>query len=316
MGFTGQAHILDRLRKEIRNDTLGHAYAFTGVKGIGKRTLARYIAKTILCAGKDNDMQPCGRCRPCRSFDEGANPNFRLIRNETQNILISQIRELIDDISIRPAEGRKVYLIEDADLMTTQAQNCLLKTLEEPPEYGVIFLTTSVYESLLPTVRSRLAQLRLKPYSVMEIMTIAHEKGIDLSGKEYLVGLSGGIPGRVFGLAADKSFEENRNKVMSFVFEGNMFSRLELNRFLSGNRDAFRSCLDILESVYRDVLLVQCSAGDGLINSDKQDNIIKYAKEFSPVDIMEKIKGIRDIRKNLKRHMNYQLAVDMLTLAV
>lgn len=315
MVFTGQAHILERLGNEIKNDTLGHAYAFTGVKGIGKRTLARHAAKTVLCTGK-GETRPCGSCRSCRSFDEGANPNFKVIRNETQNILISQIRELIDDIGIRPAEGRKVYLIEEADLMTIQAQNCLLKTLEEPPAYGVIFLTTSVYESLLPTVRSRVVQLRLKPYSAAEIKAIANQKGIDLSGKEYLISLSGGIPGRVFELADDKSFEENRNMVMGLVFDGNTYSRLELNRFLSKNRDAFRPCLDILESVYRDALLVQCSVNDGLINSDKQDNIIKYAKELSPVDIIEKIEKIQDIRSNLKRYMNYQLAVDILTLAV
>lgn len=316
MDFTGQVPILERLRKEIKKGTLGHAYAFTGEKGIGKRTLAHYIAKTILCSEKGDDIEPCGRCRSCRSLDEGVNPNFKVIRNETRKILIKQIRDLIEDISVRPAEGKKVYLIEEADLMTIEAQNCLLKTLEDPPAYGIILLTTSVYESLLITIRSRVVQLRLKPYSAEEIKLIAKKNGIDITGREYLISLCGGIPGRIFELAADKSFEENRSMVMKFVFEGDTRSRLELNQYLSKNRNVFLSCIDILESVYRDALLAQCSLTDGLINSDKKDNIIKYAKGLSPLDIFEKISEIQEIRSNLKRYMNYQLAVDMLTLAV
>lgn len=314
MDFIGQAPILERFRNEIINDKLGHAYAFTGEKGIGKRTLAHYIAKTILCIGKDNDIRPCGNCRSCRGIEEDINPYFKVIRSETRKILIKQIRELIEDISIRPAEGRKVYLIEEADLMTIDAQNCLLKTLEEPPTYGIILLTTSVFESLLLTIRSRIVQHRLKPYSVEDIRSISKINGIDITGKEYLISLSGGIPGRIFELAADKSFEENRIMIMKFVFEGDTYSKLELNQYLSKNRNVFSSCMDILESVYRDALLAQCSLTDGLINSDKKDNIIKYAKGLTPLDIFEKISGIQEIRSNLKRYMNYQLAVDMLTL--
>ncbi|HHW23788.1 MAG TPA: DNA polymerase III subunit delta' [Clostridiaceae bacterium] len=316
MGFTGQAHILERLKNEIKNGTLGHAYAFTGEKGIGKRTLAHYMAKTILCTEKGNDIEPCGKCRSCRSFEEGVNPNFRVIRNETKKILIRQIRDMIEDISVRPAEGKKVYLIEEADLMTVDAQNCLLKTLEEPPPYCIILLTTSVYESLLLTIRSRVAQLRLKPYTEGEIKTIAKANGIDIRGKEYLTSLCGGIPGRIFELASDKSFEENRNIVMRFVFEADTRSRLDFNQYLSKNKSAVSSCMDILESIYRDALMVQCSVTDGLINSDKKDNIIKYARGLSPDDIFAKISGIEEIRSNLKRYMNYQLAVDMLTLAL
>ncbi len=314
MEFIGQASILKTFKNEMMHEALGHAYAFTGQKGIGKRTLAHYVAKTVLCTDKSNDFKPCGVCRSCRGFDENINPNFKVIRNETRKILIKQIRELIEDISIRPSVGKKVYLIEEADLMTTDAQNCLLKTLEDPPEYGIILLTTSVYESLLLTIRSRVVQIRLKPYSIQDMKAIATENNIDITDKEHFLSLSGGNPGRFIELLDDKGFEENRNMVMRFVFEGSTNSRLEFNQYLSKKKNSFSSCMDILESVYRDTLLAQCSLVDGLINSDKKDNIIKYAKGYSPLDISEKISRIQEVRSNLKRNMNYQLAVDMVTL--
>lgn len=103
---------------------------------------------------------------------------------------------------------------------------------------------------------------------------------------------------------------------MKFVFESGTRSKLELNQYLSRNREALPTCIDILESVYRDILMAQCSFTDGLINSDKKDNILKYAKKLTPVEIFGKISWIQEIRSNIKRYMNYQLAVDMLTLAI
>lgn len=316
MDFIGQASIVKGLRNELINDSLGHAYTFTGEKGLGKRTLAHYTAKLILCNEKNIDLKPCGVCRSCRGFDENINPNFKVIRNETRKILIKQIRELIEDISIKPASGKKVYLIEEADLMTPDAQNCLLKTLEEPPDYGIILLTTAVYESLLLTIRSRVVQLRLKPYSINEMKAIAKAKGIDISDREHFLSLSGGNPGRAIELFSDKGFEENRSMVLKFVFEGDTRSRLEFNQYLSKRKNAFSSCMDILETIYRDAMLVQCSFSDGLINSDKKDNIIKYAKGLSYLEISDRISRIQEVRSNLKRNMNYQLAVDMVTLDV
>jgi DNA polymerase-3 subunit delta' len=126
MSFIGQKHIVDSFREKIRNNKLSHAFALTGPAGIGKRTLGHYLSKMLLC--ENTNDAPCNMCRSCKTFDAGVNPRFTLIRKETQKILIRQIRALIDHICVRPAAGNKVYLIEEADLMTVDAQNCLLKT--------------------------------------------------------------------------------------------------------------------------------------------------------------------------------------------
>lgn len=315
MDFIGQKSIIDSFKNNVNCNTLSHAYALTGPVGMGKKTLSHYLAKMLLCTGTEENV-PCGQCRSCKSFDAGSNPQFTVLRNETQKILIKQIRGLIEDICIRPAKGRKVYIIEEADRMTPDAQNCLLKTLEEPPAYAIILLTTAYFDSLLITVRSRIVHTRLKPYSKEELKRIAKNKGLDINGREHLLNWSQGIPGNALKLLGDSQFEENRDMVMKFVFNNHDFSNLELNQYLSKKKESFDECMDILESVYRDVLLVLCNAGDGLINSDKKNNIIEYAKNHEFLEITEKIAKIHEIRSNLKRNMNYQLAVDMVTLEI
>lgn len=198
--------------------------------------------------------------------------------------------------------------------MTVQAQNCLLKTLEEPPVYAKIILTTSNYESLLLTIRSRVIRKNLKPCTINELKLIAQKKEIDLTGKEYILSLSRGIPGIALQLLADKDFEEIRNETLKFLFDVNISSKLYFNQYLSKNKNAFDVCLSVMESVYRDALLVRCSLEDGLINSDKKDNILKYANMHSTIDITEKISRLEKVRNNMMRNMNYQLAVDIITM--
>lgn len=314
MNYIGQTDIVDEFRNRIKHDSISHAFVLTGEKGIGKKNLAYFISKALLCTEKGDVQLPCGYCRACKGFDEKVNPNFMVIRSETKNIVIKQIRDLIDDIGIRPLQGRKVYIIEDADRMTVQAQNCLLKTLEEPPTYAKIILTTANYDALLLTIRSRIVRINLKPSSINDIKLIAQKKGIDIAGKEHLLSLSRGIPGKAFQLMADKDFEENRKETLKFIFNDDSSSKLEFNQYLSKNKGAFNVCVDILESIYRDALLIRCSLEDGLINSDKKDNILKYANMHSTIDITEKISRIEKVRNNMKRNMNYQLAVDIITM--
>ncbi len=314
MNYIGQTDIVDEFRNRIKHDSLSHAFVLTGEKGIGKKNLAHFLSKALLCTEKGDVELPCGYCRACKGFDEEINPNFMVIRSETKNIVIKQIRDLIDDIGTRPLQGRKVYVIEDADRMTVQAQNCLLKTLEEPPDYAKIILTTANYDALLLTIRSRIVRVNLKPSSINDIKLIAQKKGIDIAGKEHLILLSRGIPGKAFQLMADKDFEENRKETLNFVFNEDSSSKLNFNQYLSKNKGALNTCMDILESIYRDALLIRCSLEDGLINSDKKDNILKYANMHSTIDITEKISKIETVRSNMKRNINYQLAVDIITM--
>ncbi len=314
-GFIGQEALINRFTELYQSGSMAHAYALCGPDGIGKLTLARAFAKMLLCTGEAANP-PCGVCRSCRSFEMDSNPNYMQISASTQKIGIEQIRALIDDIATKPAFGRKVYVIEDGERMTPAAQNCLLKTLEEPPSYGVIFITTALYSSLLSTVRSRLVHLTLTPYKEEELKEVVKRGGISFQGREYALAYSGGIPGKAVEFLADGGFEETRRQVMDFVFatESIAASMAEFNLYLSKNKQACNQALDILMSVYRDAMLLLCGEEIRLINPDKKGKLLEYIKKHDRIELANYIDRLEIMRNNLKHNLNYQLAVDMVTL--
>ena len=313
-GIIGQEPILKSFMDMNQTGTLGHAYVLTGPEGIGKRTLASAISKMLLCYDKPG-VAPCGKCNACKSFDAFSNPNFTKVTPRTQKMLIEQIRVIVEDVGIKPAQGRKVYLIENADHMTPQAQNCLLKTLEEPPPYAVILMTAVNYESFLITIRSRVVRYPLRRYTNDEIKMILLKNGIT-DNQDTVVAYSEGIAGKAITLSHNEQFRLSREKVFDFLFDRNSNSTkdCELNLYLSKSKEAFNECADILESVYRDTMLVLSGKTDGLINSDKKDKILEYAHNNNIQYMIEKIMKLNEVREHLKSYMNYQLAVDMITL--
>lgn len=315
LDFIGQKAVVERFMEQFRSGMTSHTYVLSGPQGIGKKTLAREMAKVLLCQ-EEPSKAPCGKCRGCRSFEAGSNPAFFEIVPKTRNILIEQVRELLDHIAVRPVQGRKVYLIQEADRMTPEAQNCLLKTLEEPPAYAVILMTASNFESLLITIRSRVVQFKLSRYSDDEIKRILKMHGKDVPDNDAAIACSGGIPARALDITGNPDFVRTRELVFAHLLGENSRepADCELNLYLAANREALPDCLDILESAYRDVMLILCGQAGALINSDKSDKLIKYAQRISLQRVIAAIEEINAIRSQLKRYMNHQLAVDLVTL--
>lgn len=149
----GNDKIKEELINSVKLNKYSHSYLFIGISGIGKKMIAKEFAKMILCEGKE---KYCGICKSCIEFDSNNNPDFQEIEPDGNNIKIEQIREMQRKIVEQPIiSNRKVYLIDDADTMTKEAQNCLLKTLEEPPEFANIILIGSNESSFLSTIKSR-----------------------------------------------------------------------------------------------------------------------------------------------------------------
>ena len=152
----GHKDIIQYIQNAVEQDKVSHAYILNGAKGSGKKMLAKLFAMTLQC--ENSQLEPCGECRSCRQADSGNQPDIITIQHEKPgSISVDDIREQLNgDIMIKPYSNRyKIYIIPEADLLTVQAQNALLKTIEEPPEYAIIFLLTENADSLLPTIRSR-----------------------------------------------------------------------------------------------------------------------------------------------------------------
>ena len=173
----GHQHIVEQLQHTVASDRIAGAYLFVGPTGVGKETVARYFAQLIFC---EKDAQPptvCGACLACRKVDSGNHPDLQFIRPEGSFLKIGQIRELQKQIIYEPLEAsRKVYILTDVDRMNAEAENCLLKTLEEPPASSVLILLTSNIRALLPTTRSRCQILQFHSMQTQELAEILVEK--------------------------------------------------------------------------------------------------------------------------------------------
>lgn len=169
----GNEPIKDTLEQAIKNNKVSHSYLYLGTSGIGKKMMAIEFAKSVLCL---DEKKHCNRCKSCVEFDSNNNPDFLLIEPDGTSIKIEQIRELQKKIQEKPIiSNNKIYIINDADLMTKEAQNCLLKTLEEPPKFATIILIGSNESAFLTTIKSRCMILHFKPIKDIDIKKYLEE---------------------------------------------------------------------------------------------------------------------------------------------
>lgn len=172
----GQSSLTTTLKNAIAADKLAHAYLFCGPRGVGKTTCARIFAKTINCLNPREDGESCGECESCKAFDEGRSMNIHEL-DAASNNSVEDIRELIKQVQIPPQVGRyKVFIIDEVHMLSSQAFNAFLKTLEEPPSYVIFILATTEKHKILPTILSRCQVYDFSRMSVEN--TIAHLRNV------------------------------------------------------------------------------------------------------------------------------------------
>lgn len=178
----GQKHIVATLKNAVENDRLAHAYLFCGPRGTGKTSTAKLLAKTINCTGEN---KPCGKCENCLDIQNSTHPDVIELDGATNNG-VDEIRDLVDRVKYAPMQGKyKVYIIDEVHMITANAFNALLKTLEEPPEYCIFILCTTEPHKVLPTIVSRCQRFDFNKIGINVIQgrlkEICHEENIDIS---------------------------------------------------------------------------------------------------------------------------------------
>ena len=218
----GHKNIIQYIENAVKTDKVSHAYILNGEKGSGKRLLANLFAMSLQCQNRDEDGDACGKCQSCKQAASNNQPDIIRVTHEKPNtISIDDIREQINnDIVIKPYSSKyKIYIVPDADMMSVQAQNALLKTIEEPPAYAVILLLTENAEILLPTIRSRCVMLKLRNIKdqlikkyLMEQMEIPDYKA------DVCVAFAQGNMGRAIMLATSEHFNDHCDHNDQFRF--------------------------------------------------------------------------------------------------
>lgn len=256
------------LENTVRSNNVLHSYLFFGTEGIGKKVFAKEFSKMILCNSEDE--KPCNKCKSCIEFDSNNNPDFFVIEPDGSSIKIEQIRQMQKSILEKPIESnKKVYIINDAETMTKEAQNCMLKTLEEPQDFIVIILIASNENNILPTVKSRCTKIFFRNLDDADIIKYVNEKnsGIDIN-KDILKLCNGSILKAEFVIQKIDILDKIKDFVMN-IDRQNELVFFQNNQLFYDNKDDI-----ILLLEYVNILLFEKIKGNlgninGFINSMK-----------------------------------------------
>jgi len=324
----GQEAIIRHFEDAIVSGKLSHAYILAGEEGLGKHLLADRVAEALLCTG-DDDVHPCGMCVSCIQAEAGTNPDIIYVTHEKQLISVGDIRsQVVEDIQVKPYAGKyKIYIIDEAERMNEQAQNALLKTLEEPPSYAVILLLAANTGSFLPTILSRCITLPLKPVrteAIAELLTSRYNLPDYMA--RTCASFSGGSIGKAIRYATDPEFVSTRDEVIRLMSGIDHMSHAELMESLSffgdeksrGN-DSHKvdDFLDMLSLWMRDMLMFKATQDPNkLVFHDSIIDIKRQAALRSFENINDAIDAIEKARKRLRAFVYFDIAMEMLLMAL
>lgn len=314
----GHERIIKSLRESIKNDMTSHAYIFCGNKGSGRNLTAGAFAKTANCLSPING-NACGKCPSCIQFESSNNPDvFYVKATKTISISVDDIREqIVNEVKIKPySYKRKIFIIDKADTMTSQAQNALLKTLEEPPKYVLIILIAENTENFLPTVLSRCVMMKFSPISVNLIKNyLINNCAMNENDAAFYAEYSVGSIGEALRLSGDENFYQMRNDIISCLdrldtmdFVSAMLMAKEMEKY-----KAYSELFDIMYMFYRDVFCMRLFKDDRyVIQKDKIGLIEKKAKNLNEQTIAKRLDFIMDIKKKIRQNTAFRLSMEVL----
>lgn len=302
----------------INNGIIPHAILLYGNKD-ARETYALEIAKTILCTSEN---KPCNVCGSCKRFDIGTHPDFIIPKPSAKSkyIKVDDIRDIIEEINVKPFESqRRVVYIKDAGLMNVQAQNALLKSLEEPPKSAVFILGVQKKEELIATILSRCTHIMAKSESIQKTEKMLIENGAkpDIAHAIAFLSVSSNISALEF-LKDKKKLDLRKEAIMAsrILFRTGGF--VEVSKKFKEQKeqsDNIDFMVDIIETVFRDMLIFACG-GKNIINLDEK-NVIKNGSEyFTKAQLLEILQIINALKQQLCYNVIKQLAVEAALLKI
>lgn len=314
--IVGQNAAVQALNNMIEQGQVAGAYLFLGPDGVGKRTVSFEFAKAVNCERDKKDA--CDNCVSCVKINAANHPDVFNIFPEkpSHSIKIEKIRGLIYEASLKPYEARKrFFIINDAESMTDESQNALLKLLEEPPENHVLVLTASNISGLFPTVVSRCKVLRFYSLNQGEIRNFLLGRGLDEDEAILFSHMSMGSLGKAMDFK-DKDIAERRNRIVNdfFLRKTALFKENALTGELLEDTE---ESLNMLLIWYRDLLVSKFTQDkESLVNIDRAEEILSYSRRFSRKKLEGDISDIMETIDYIRKNMNpktalFNLAVEL-----
>jgi DNA polymerase-3 subunit delta' len=324
----GQERALTLLKRGLEAGSLAHAYLFVGPAHVGKMALALNLAQALNCEAAE---LPCGQCLSCQKIASGKHSDIQTIGLGQGNsaearpqaeISIDEIRQLQHSVSLPPFEGRyKVFIIDGAELLSTEAANCLLKTLEEPVG-KVVFILLTTSEQLLPaTVVSRCQRVELLPLAAAEIESALKKNwGVEPQKARLLSRLSHGCLGWAVRALDDGLMGQRADRLAELLdiiqadYEGRFAGAAQLATEFGQNRELVQDKLTLWLDWWRDLMLVKAGSTDLITNVDQVAMLTEMAKAYSLAQIRNVIENIRVACAHLRLNANPRLVLEVLML--
>jgi DNA polymerase-3 subunit delta' len=311
-----QHHAVGLLRSALRSGRVHHAYLFAGPAGTGRSETARAFSRALQCDGYQEDS--CGSCGPCRKVSADVHPDVRWVRplEGKTTIGIDQVREVRREAAYGPHEGRwKVFVFCPADAMLAEAQNSLLKLLEEPPERVVFVLVAESPQALLPTVVSRCQMVRFNLVPIGQIeQALRVQLGVEPARSRVLAALSGGRAARAAAWAKDPESLQDRDAVVERLVRAEregLWAALQAAEFLTQDRSRLAERLEVASFWYRDLLVWRETQDPSLVvNLDRLEEIQKLGRSLDPTSLRRMLETLEEARWAIRRNANPRLALE------
>lgn len=318
----GHGPIKEHFFNAVITGNISHAYILSGEAGMGRKSLANAFALALLC--EKGQADPCRQCHACKQVMSGNHPDLIYVTHEKPaSIGVDDVRRQINDtIQVKPySSAHKIYIVDEAEKMTVQAQNALLKTIEEPPAYAVILLLTTNAEAFLPTILSRCVQLKLKPLKDGEVKDyLVSRMGVEMSQAEIYTAFARGNLGKAIHLADSEDFRHLYGELLDLLKnlkKSDISELLERIRTMKEDKLDIHQCLDFMQMWYRDVLMYKTT---------KDINLLIFKDEFSTVNAMSTVSGYEGLERiltaidkariRLDANVNMELVMELLLLTM
>lgn len=318
----GLSHVKGYLQKAIELNRVSHAYILCGEEGCGKKAIADAFAMALQCETKQTDA--CLTCSSCKRAAAGSHPDIIHVTHEKQGtISVDEIRQQVNNtVAIKPYSGPyKIYIIPDAQKMSPQAQNALLKTIEEPPEYAVLLLLADNEEELLPTIVSRCVTLHLRPvHQELVVKYLMDHYEVPDYKARICAAFAQGNMGKAIRMATSEQFNELRDEALDLVSrirDMSIHEIIDYMKNLSQYKLEIQDYLDFMSVWYRDVLLFKATKDtNAMIFGDHIHEIMRQADKISYDGLGEIIKAIDNAKRRLDANVSFELTMELLFITI